>query len=106
MANRDRNPLERVGCSGSSAAVRGIYTAALDTTAARIAEQCGAGGVDLIALGCGDAKREVKLAECLLPHGARNNIQDIRLFLLDISHSKVFSASRRAPNTVANRTPS
>lgn len=62
-------------------------TSALEAAAARIADQCGAGGIDLIAIGCGDAKREVKLAECLLAHTARRNIQDIRVFLLDISHS-------------------
>ena len=62
-------------------------TAALEAAAALIAEKCGAGGLDLIAIGCGDAKREVKLAEYLLKHGAQHNIQDLRIFLLDISHS-------------------
>ena len=60
---------------------------ALDAVAARIAEKCGAGGVDVIAIGCGDAKREVKFVECLLQHAARRNIKDIKLFLLDISHT-------------------
>lgn len=60
---------------------------ALDAVASRIAEKCGAGGVDLIALGCGDAKREVKIVECLLQHAKRHNIKDIRVFLVDISHT-------------------
>ena len=57
-------------------------TEALEAVAARIAEQCGAGGVDLIAIGSGDAKREVKLVECLLQHTAKRNIKDIRVFSL------------------------
>ena len=77
-------------------------TGALDTTAAHIAEHCGAGGVDLIALGCGDAKREVKLAEYLLQHCARNNIQDIRLFLLDISHSLLIEGHNHAKSALGD----
>jgi len=77
-------------------------TEALATTAARIAEQCGAGGVDLIAIGCGDAKREVKLAEYLLQHSARHNIQDIRLFLLDISHSLLTEGHNHAKSVLGD----
>lgn len=61
-------------------------TEAMETVARQIADQCGAGGVDVIALGSGDARREVRLVECLLEHTARRNIKDIRVFLLDISH--------------------
>ncbi len=59
---------------------------ALAVVAERIAEKCGAGGLDVIALGCGDARREVKLIEYLIQHAERRNIKDIRVFLLDISH--------------------
>jgi len=61
-------------------------TEAMEAVAQRVAERCGAGGVDVIALGSGDARREVRLVECLLAHTARRNIKDIRVFLLDISH--------------------
>lgn len=61
-------------------------TEALAQVAERIADKCGAGGLDVIALGCGDARREVKLIEHLLEHQERRNIKDIRVFLLDISH--------------------
>lgn len=59
---------------------------AMEAVAQQVADRCGAGGVDLIALGSGDARREVRLVECLLAHTARRNIKDIRVFLLDISH--------------------
>lgn len=61
-------------------------TAALERVALRIVQEAGAGGLDVIALGCGDAKRESKLVEYLVQHGRRHGITDVRLFLLDISH--------------------
>jgi hypothetical protein len=61
--------------------------AALDQVAEQIAADAGAGGIDVIALGCGDAKREIKLVEQLLAHSREHGVSDIRLFLLDISHS-------------------
>jgi len=60
---------------------------ALEQIAERIVSDCGAGGLDVIALGCGDALREVKLVEYLLAQGKKYGVTDIRLFLLDISHS-------------------
>jgi transcriptional regulator with XRE-family HTH domain len=60
---------------------------ALDQVAERIVSDCGAGGLDVIALGCGDALREIKLVESLLSHGKQHGVTDLRLFLLDISHS-------------------
>lgn len=60
---------------------------ALDQIAERIVSDCGAGGLDVIALGCGDALREIKLVESLLLHGKEHGVTDIRLFLLDVSHS-------------------
>lgn len=78
-------------------------TTALDEAAARIAEQCGAGGVDLIAIGCGDAKREVKLTESLIKYSAQHNIQDIRVFLLDISHSLLIEGHNHAKAVLGDR---
>lgn len=62
-------------------------TSALEHAARRIAAESGAGGLDIIALGSGDSKREIKLVEYLLQHGRAHGVSDIRLFLLDISHS-------------------
>lgn len=60
---------------------------ALDQVAQRVASESESSGLDVIALGCGDAKREIKLVESLLQHGRSRGIKDVRLFLLDISHS-------------------
>src|SRR5262249_6265721 len=62
-------------------------TSALEQVARHIVAESGAGGLDVIALGSGDAKREIKLVEYLLQHSRAHGISDIRLFLLDISHS-------------------
>ncbi len=58
----------------------------LDRVAQRIAAESGGGGLDVIALGCGDAKRESKLVEYLVSRCKERGGVDIRLFLLDISH--------------------
>ena len=59
----------------------------LDRVAQRIAAESGGGGLDVIVLGCGDAKREAKLVEFLANRSKAQAVSDIRLFLLDISHS-------------------
>jgi transcriptional regulator with XRE-family HTH domain len=74
-------------CSSPSYLDAFSNTSALEQVARRIAAESGAGGLDVIALGSGDAKSEVKLVEYLLQHGHAHGVQDIRLFLLDISHS-------------------
>ncbi len=71
-------------------------TQALEQVAQRIAAGAGAGGLDVIALGSGDAKREIKLVQYLLQHGRALGIKDIRLFLLDISHSLLTTGHRNA----------
>ena len=70
--------------------------AALEQVAQRIVAESGAGGLDVIALGSGDAKREIKLVEYLLQHGRAHGAKDIRLFLLDISHSLLTVGHRNA----------
>lgn len=62
-------------------------TSPIDAIAKKIAGNCGGGGIDIIAIGCGDAKSEVKLVESLLAQSKTHNIKDIRLFLVDISHT-------------------
>lgn len=71
-------------------------TTALEQVAQRISADSGAGGLDVIALGSGDAKREVKLVEHLLQHGRTHGVSDIRLFLLDVSHSLLTVGHRNA----------
>ncbi len=61
-------------------------TEALEAVAKQVAEKYGAGSIDVIALGSGDAHREVKLVEYLLRHTKQYGTRDIRVFLLDISH--------------------
>lgn len=73
-------------CSTPAYLAQFSNTEALSQVAERIAEKCSSGAVDVIALGCGDAHREVQLIEYLLEHAERRNIKDIRVFLLDISH--------------------
>lgn len=89
-------------CNAPSYRAAFSNTAALEMVAKQIAESCGAGGLDVIAIGSGDAKREVKFVECLLEHTRNRNIKDIRLFLVDISHSLLTEAHNHARNTLGN----
>ena len=75
---------------------------AMEAVALQVAERCGAGGVDVIALGSGDARREVRLVECLLEHTARRNIKDIRVFLLDISHVLLTEGHKYATSKIGS----
>lgn len=77
--------------------------AVLDQVAELIATDCGAGGLDVIALGCGDAKREIRLVEGLLSHRYTQGISDIRLFLLDVSHSLLTIGHRNARAILGGR---
>lgn len=77
-------------------------TSALDHMARQIVEKSGAGGLDVIALGCGDAKREIKLVECIVQHGKTRGITNIRLFLLDISHSLLTVGHATARETLGS----
>ena len=77
-------------------------TEALELVAERVAEKCGAGGIDIIALGSGDAHREVKLVECLLQHTKRRNIKDVRVFLIDISHMLLAEGIKHAQAKLGN----
>jgi hypothetical protein len=56
-----------------SIAEQEVYTLArklmpMDRVAERIAERAGGVGLDVIGLGCGDGKDEVRLTQCLLEH--------------------------------------
>lgn len=72
----------------------------LDRAAAQILKCVGGAGIDVIALGCGDGKNEVRLVQHLLErveHG------DLRLYLLDISQPLLSSGYKHAADTLADR---
>ena len=68
--------------------------------AERIAELAGPAGLDVIGLGCGDGKDEVRLTQCLLEHHKNHNL---RLYLLDISQPLCCAAYRFAAESLADR---
>ena len=72
----------------------------LGRVAERIAELAGPVGLDVIGLGCGDGKDEVRLTQRLLDlHRNRN----LRLYLLDISQPLCSGAYRQAAELLADR---
>jgi len=72
----------------------------LDSVAERIAERAGPVGLDVIGLGCGDGKDEVRLTQCLLE---RHRNRNLRLYLLDISQPLLCAAYRHAAEALADR---
>ncbi len=86
-----------------SIAEQEVYTLArklmpMDRIAECIAERAGGVGLDVIGLGCGDGKDEVRLTQSLLErHGNPN----LRLYLLDISQPLLCAAYRYAAEVLA-----
>ena len=72
----------------------------LGRVASRIAELAGPVGLDVIGLGCGDGKDEVRLTQCLLEHHSNRNL---RLYLLDISQPLCSLAYRNAAESLGDR---
>lgn len=73
-------------------------TMPLETIVRRLTELVGRTGVDVIALGAGDAKQETRLAQLLASElsGASH-----RLYLVDISHALLTTGYRYATDTLA-----
>jgi len=71
----------------------------LDRCAARILRQVGSGGLDMIALGPGSARNEVRLVKQLLVQAGH---ADLRLYLLDISQPLLSVAYRHAAEVLAD----
>lgn len=65
----------------------------LGQVAKHIAESVGSAGLDVIGLGCGDGRDEVRLAQCLLEAAPSRNL---RLYMLDISQPLCCAAYRHA----------
>jgi hypothetical protein len=72
----------------------------LDRAAARIARATAGAPLDLIGLGAGDAREEVRLARLLLPLRP-----DLRLYLLDISQPLLSVAFQHAAGALADLRP-
>jgi transcriptional regulator with XRE-family HTH domain len=72
----------------------------LRDVAQKIHECIGTAGLDLIGLGCGDGKEEVRLAQLLLQQADPN---DLRLYLLDISQPLLGFAYKHAADSLADR---
>ncbi len=71
----------------------------LARVAERITESVGNAGLDVIGLGCGDGRDEVRLAQCLLEQTASRNL---RLYLLDISQPLCCTAYRHAAHVLGD----
>ncbi|MCS6913211.1 MAG: L-histidine N(alpha)-methyltransferase [Myxococcales bacterium] len=72
----------------------------LRDVASKIHECVGSAGLDLIGLGCGDGREEVRLAQFLLQQAEPH---DLRLYLLDISQPLLGFAYKHAADTLADR---
>lgn len=87
-----------------SIAEQEVYTLArklmpMDRIAECIAERAGGVGLDVIGLGCGDGKDEVRLTQSLLE---RHSNPNLRLYLLDISQPLLCAAYRYAAEVLAD----
>jgi SAM-dependent methyltransferase len=69
----------------------------LDRAAAQVCRSTGDAGLDVIGLGCGDAKEEVRLARHLGEVRA-----DLRLYLLDISQPLLSVAFKHAADSLSD----
>lgn len=65
----------------------------------RIVELAGPVGLDVIGLGSGDGKDEVRLTQCLLEHNQNRNL---RLYLLDISQPLCSASYRHAAEVLGD----
>ncbi len=61
----------------------------------------GTAGLDVLALGCGDGKLETRMVQELLA----GEVQDLRLFLLDISQPLLTEANQYATTALGGRVP-
>lgn len=78
----------------------------LDAMARRILEHTGRAGLDVLALGAGDGKQEVRLTQHLLDRigqGGRDHKPGMRLYLLDVSQPLLGEAYKHAAETLGKR---
>lgn len=74
----------------------------LGRVAERIAECVGNVALDVIGLGCGDGRDEVRLAQCLLEAGDQAASRKLQLYLLDISQPLCCAAYRHAAQVLGH----
>ena len=74
--------------------------APLEQIAAVIAKRCSGVGIDVAGLGSGDGQNEVRMVQALAR--SRGAGADLRLFLLDISHTLLNVAYKHATSTLAS----
>jgi len=77
----------------------------LEPMARMILDSTGRAGLDVVSLGSGDGKHEVRLVQHLLAHSDHRHgmALDTRLFLLDISQPLLSSAYQHAAETLGKR---
>ncbi len=83
---------------GSAAYQEAYRSMPSGTVAEKLAPRIGGRGLDVIALGCGDGRSEVRLVEAL---SAKRGFTDLRLHLLDISHTLLTVANEHANERLA-----
>jgi transcriptional regulator with XRE-family HTH domain len=72
----------------------------LDRAAAAILRSVNGAGLDIIGMGCGDGKTEVRLVQHLVERGGHG---DLRFYMLDISQPLLSAAYKHAADTLADR---
>lgn len=87
-------------CSSAPVFVGFRNQAPLEQIAAQIAKRFAGVGVDVTALGSGDGRSEVRLVQALA--SARGARPDLKLYLLDISHTLLTAAHKHATATLGS----
>lgn len=78
----------------------------LDAAAKHILHSTRRAAVDVIGLGAGDGRQEVRLVQCLLAHaatGEQKPATDVRLYLLDISQPLLGDAYKHAADVLGDQ---
>jgi ring-1,2-phenylacetyl-CoA epoxidase subunit PaaE len=78
----------------------------LDAAAKHVLQSTRRAAVDVIGLGAGDGRQEVRLVQCLLAHaapGERKPAIDVRLYLLDISQPLLGDAYKHAADALGDQ---
>ncbi len=86
-------------CNSNAVFVGFRMHAPLEQIAGQVAKRCTGMGIDITALGSGDGQGEVRLVQALASSRGAN--PDLRLYLLDISHTLLNIAHKHARATLA-----
>lgn len=94
----DQSAADWIALCGNPAFTTSLRKVPFDRIAERIASAVGGRGLDINVLGCGDGRSEVSLVEEIC---ARRGGTDLRLNLLDISHTLLSTAHNHATERLA-----